>query len=158
MSARPILALLLVLLAGDALAQAKTPPYWAAIVPNAARTRAGPGRQFPALWMYKRSGLPVKVIATYPAWRKIEDPDGAQGWMQANMLTDARTAMVKGAVRPLRAAARPDAAINWRAEPGVIGTLRRCEAGWCELDIAGKRGWIEAAHLWGAEAGETFEE
>ena len=73
--------------------------------------------------MYQRRGLPVKVVATFPAWRKIEDPDGAQGWMQANMLTDERSGMVKGEVRPMRA--RPDAGapIVWRAAPGVVAAM-----------------------------------
>lgn len=158
MVTRPLIAALLVLLASDAVAQTKQPPYWASIVPGQARTRSGPGRNFPAVWMYQRRGLPVKVVATFPAWRKIEDPDGAQGWMQANMLTDERSGMVKGEVRPMRA--RPDAGapIVWRAAPGVVGKLRRCEGGWCDFDIAGRRGWIEASALWGVEPGESFEE
>lgn len=158
MVTRPLIAALLVLLASDAVAQTKQPPYWASIVPGQARTRSGPGRNFPAVWMYQRRGLPVKVVATFPAWRKIEDPDGAQGWMQANMLTDERSGMVKGEVRPMRA--RPDARapIVWRAAPGVVGKLRRCEGGWCDFDIAGRRGWIEASALWGVEPGESFEE
>ena len=155
---RPLFAALLVLLASDAVAQTKQPPYWASIVPGQARTRSGPGRNFPAVWMYQRRGLPVKVVATFPAWRKIEDPDGAQGWMQANMLTDERSGMVKGEVRPMRA--RPDAGapIVWRAAPGVVGKLRRCEGGWCDFDVAGRRGWIEASALWGVEPGESFED
>lgn len=158
MVTRPLIAALLVLLASDAVAQTKQPPYWASIVPGQARTRSGPGRNFPAVWMYQRRGLPVKVVATFPAWRKIEDPDGAQGWMQANMLTDERSGMVKGEVRPMRA--RPDAGapIVWRAAPGVVGKLRRCEGGWCDFDVAGRRGWIEASALWGVEPGESFED
>lgn len=158
MVTRPLIAALLVLLASDAVAQTKQPPYWASIVPGQARTRSGPGRNFPAVWMYQRRGLPVKVVATFPAWRKIEDPDGAQGWMQANMLTDERSGMVKGEVRPMRA--RPDAGapIVWRAAPGVVGRLRKCEGGWCDFDVAGRRGWIEASALWGVEPGESFED
>lgn len=155
---RSIAAALLALSATAAEAQPRPTPYWAAIVPDAARTRTGPGRNFPAVWMYRRAGLPVKVVQVFEAWRKVEDPDGDQGWMQANMLTEKRTAMVTGGVRPLRAQPAADAAVAWRAEAGVIGRLRRCEAGWCELDIAGKRGWIETSQLWGVAPDETFEE
>jgi SH3-like domain-containing protein len=157
-AARPLVAALLLLTAGEAVAQVKQPPYWAAIVPNAARTRTGPGRNFPAVWLYKRSGLPVRVVQLHEAWRKVEDPDGAQGWMQANMLTEKRTAMVKGEVRALHAQASESAAVVWRAEPGVIGKLRRCTNGWCELDVAGKRGWIEAANLWGVAPDESYDD
>jgi SH3-like domain-containing protein len=155
---RPLIAALLLLTASEAVAQTKTPPYWAAIVPSAARTRTGPGRNFPAVWMYKRAGLPVKVVQVHEAWRKVEDPDGAQGWMQANMLTDKRTAMVMGEVRALRDKPAAEAAVVWRVEPGVVGRLRRCESGWCELDIAGKRGWVETAALWGVAPSERYED
>jgi SH3-like domain-containing protein len=144
-------------LSAEAAAQEKTPPYWASIVPNAARIRTGPGRNFPAIWEFRRAGLPVKVIAVQPAWRRIQDPDGAQGWMQANMLSEDRTGMVMGEVRSMRA--RPDSAapIVWRAAPGVVGKLRSCRGGWCDFDVKGRRGWIEAAHLWGVAASEEFE-
>jgi SH3-like domain-containing protein len=156
---KPLLvALLALLVTTEAAAQDKTPPYWASIVPGKARIRSGPGRNFPAVWMYQRAGLPVKVIATFPAWRKIQDPDGAQGWMQANMLSEDRTGMVTGAIREMRA--RPDAgaAIVWRAAPGVVGKLRKCRDGWCDFDVKGRRGWIEEAHLWGVDGAEAVEE
>lgn len=132
-----------------ALAENKV-PYWGSIGAGKARMRSGPGQQFPASWLYQRAGLPVKVIATYPSWRKIEDPDGTQGWMQANLLSDKRTAMVRGEVRAMRE--RPDlsAKIVWRAEPGVIGKITDCANGWCKFDVTGRIGYIETAHIWGA--------
>lgn len=157
---RPAYGALLALLclSSEASAQEKKPPYWASIVPNQARIRTGPGRNFPAIWQYQRSGLPVKVVATFPAWRKIQDPEGAQGWMQANMLSEDRTGMVMGEIRPLRGRPEAGAAVVWRAAPGVVGKLRGCSEGWCDFDVKGRRGWIEAAHLWGVAAGETVED
>jgi SH3-like domain-containing protein len=153
-----VVPLMLLCLAGPAGAQDKKPPYWASIVPDAARIRTGPGRNFPAVWEYRRAGLPVKVVQTFPAWRKIQDPDGATGWMQSNMLSEVRTGLVTGDVRPMRA--RPDAGapIVWRAAAGVVGKLRSCSGGWCDFDVKGRRGWIEAAHLWGVARGEDVEE
>jgi SH3-like domain-containing protein len=151
-----ILAAALLLPAGEALALQKTPPYWASIVPGQARTRTGPGRNYPAMWMYQRRGLPVRVVAVFPAWRKVEDPDGAQGWMQANMLSDDRMAMVRGGEAALRTRPEAGAPIAWRAADGVIGRLRACADGWCELDIAGRRGWVETGRLWGVAADERL--
>lgn len=158
MITRSLIAALILVAGVEAAAQTKQPPYWASIVPGQARIRTGPGRNYPATWMYQRRGLPVKIVAVFPAWRKIEDPDGAQGWMQANMLTDERSGMVRSDVQPMRA--RPDASapIVWRAAAGVVGKLRRCDKGWCDFDVAGRRGWIEAAALWGVDPGESFEE
>ncbi|RJF85373.1 SH3 domain-containing protein [Sphingomonas cavernae] len=136
--------------AGEALAQ-KKPPYWASISAGKARTRTGPGRQFPAMWLYQRPQLPVKVIETFPNWRKVQDPDGATGWMQANLLSDARTAIVRGEIRPMRAEPDVSASVSWRAEPGVVGTITDCADGWCRFEVAGKAGYIETSHIWGAE-------
>jgi SH3-like domain-containing protein len=133
-----------------ALAEAK-PPYWASVSAGEARMRTGPGRQFPASWLYQRSGLPVKVIDTYPSWRKVEDPDGTQGWMQANLLSPQRTGLVIGDVRPLRERPASNARIIFRAEPGVVGRISDCNSGWCRLDVKGRMGYIEIAHIWGAE-------
>ena len=117
--------------------------------------RTGPGRQFPARWLYQRAQLPVKVIATYPNWRKIEDPDGAQGWMQANLLSDERTGLVIGDIRSLRDKPNPTGRVIFRAEPGVVGTISNCGRGWCKLDVKGRMGYIEATGLWGVDAVEV---
>jgi SH3-like domain-containing protein len=138
--------------ATGALAQQKKLPYWGAISAGKARMRTGPGQQFPASWLYQRSGLPVKILGTYGNWRKIEDPDGTQGWMQANLLTADRTGLVKGEVRSLREKPDSSARVLWKAEPGVIGRLSDCARGWCKFDVLGRMGYIEIANIWGADA------
>src|SRR5260221_10732412 len=90
----------------------RVPPYWASISASAARMRTGPGEQYPATWLYNRAGLPVRVIKTYPDWRQIRDPDGAEGWVFAKLLASKRTAMVTGAVRELRVSPDPAAAVR----------------------------------------------
>jgi SH3-like domain-containing protein len=129
----------------------KKEAYWASIGPDEARMRTGPGRQFPASWVYRRAGLPVKVIETYPNWRKIEDPSGTQGWMQANLISETRTAIVTSEIRPLRDRPDAEARIILRAEPGVVGRISECAKGWCKFDVRGRMGFMEAQHIWGAD-------
>jgi SH3-like domain-containing protein len=137
-----------------AVAQRKT-PYWASISASEARMRTGPGRQFPASWLYQRAGLPVVVLQTYPNWRKVRDPDGETGWIQANLLSDDRTALIKGDVRPLRDKPNMSANVIWRAEPGVVGKITECARGWCKFDARGRMGYVETAHIWGADVPEV---
>ncbi len=132
-------------------------PYWASISAGQARLRTGPGRNFPASWLYQRADLPVKVIETYPSWRKIEDPDGTQGWMMVNLLSDQRTAIIRDGVQPLRAAPEGGARIVWQAMPGVVGRVAHCGEGWCKFDVHGRSGYVEIAHIWGVSPGETTE-
>ncbi len=131
-------------------------PYWASLKTGEAMMRTGPGRQFPASWRYRRAGLPVKVIETYPSWRKVTDPDGTTGWMLANLISEQRTAIVVGGVRDMHATAALDAPVVWRAEAGVVGTLSQCARGWCLLDVKGRSGYIQTAHLWGTAADERL--
>src|SRR3546814_18859281 len=60
-------------------------PYWASISVDEARMRKGPSPDVPVIWEYRRKDLPVKVIARFETWRKIEDPDGTRGWMAARL-------------------------------------------------------------------------
>ncbi|HEX8214193.1 MAG TPA: SH3 domain-containing protein [Allosphingosinicella sp.] len=144
--------------ASDGLAQKeRKTPYWASITAGKAMMRAGPGKNYPATWLYQRADLPIKVVEVYPNWRRIQDPDGTTGWMLVHLLSDTRTALVTGKEpRPMHE--KPDAStkIVYRAAPGVVGRLSDCSGGWCRLDVAGKRGFIRAGHLWGLDQGESF--
>ena len=153
---RAVLALAVASLAMPAAAADKPPPYWASVVPNKARTRTGPGRNFPGAWLYQRAGLPVRVVATYPNWRKIADPDGQGGWIQSNMLTDKRTALVVGSVRELREHPDDTAKVVWRLAPGVVGAISECDMRWCRFETGGKRGYVARGGLWGLAPGEQL--
>lgn len=130
-------------------------PYFLSIEAGKARMRTGPGRNYPSSWIYQRPGMPVRVVAVYGEWRKVQDPDGTEGWMLFNLLKDRRTGMIRGAIAELRAEPRSDASINWRAEPGVVGRISKCQSGWCWFDANGRAGYVEQARLWGVEPGES---
>lgn len=140
-----------------AAAQDRHPPYWASISAGQAHMRTGPGRNFPISWLYRREGLPVRVVEIYQNWRKVEDPDGIQGWMLVNLLSADRTAMVVGDIRPLREEPRAGARIRYRAEPGVVGRIRSCRSGWCEFDVRGRTGFVEISHLYGVAEDERVD-
>ncbi len=142
----------------SAVAQEKRQtPYWASISAGKALMRTGPGKNYPATWLYQRADLPVKVLEVYPSWRKVQDPDGTSGWMLVNLLSDTRTAIVRGAEpRPLREAPQANSRVTFRAEPGVVGRLSECANNWCRLDVSGRGGFISTDHIWGADPGEKF--
>lgn len=134
-------------------------PYYASIAAAKARMRTGPGRTYPASWLYVRPDLPVKVLATFKEWRKVEDPGGTQGWMLANLLSDKRTGFVPGdtgSAVELRDRPAAGARVAWRAAPGVVGRLSQCAGGWCRLDVRGQAGFVEEGRLWGVDQGEAL--
>jgi len=135
----------------------KSVPYYASISASRARMRTGPARTYPASWLYQRQDLPIKVVAIFKEWRKVADPDGTEGWMQANLLSGTRTAIVHGA-GPVEMREKPvsSAKLLWRAAPGVVGRLSQCGNGWCRMDVKGQAGFVAVGGLWGVEAGETL--
>lgn len=137
-------------------AQRRKPPYYASISAGQARMRTGPGRNYPVSWLYQRADLPIKVVDIYKDWRKVEDPGGTQGWMQVGLLADQRTAIVVGQALEMRASPNGTARVNWRAAPGVVGRISRCERGWCRFDVKGRSGHVQQARLWGVDPGESF--
>ena len=132
-------------------------PYYASIAAGRARTRTGPARTYPASWLYQRADLPVKVVAIHKEWRKIADPDGTEGWMQANLMSSTRTAIVRGAT-PVELRDRPSDSgrLQWRAAPGVVGRLSQCGNGWCRMDVKGQAGFVRVDSLWGIDADESL--
>ena len=108
----------------------KKPPYWASIAKNAAVMRVGPAKRFPANWVYLRRDLPVRVIETYPDWRKVQDSEGGPAELHDKPTASSR--------------------LLYRLAPGVVGKLSGCASGWCAFDASGKTGYVLASSLWGA--------
>lgn len=134
-----------------ASAQQREVPYWATIRATELYMRKGPSPDFKIDWVYKRPGLPLKVIRVAQGWRLVVDPEGAQGWVSASLLSPDRGAVVVGeGLAALRAEPNQGAQLRWNAEPGVVGKLGDCDLGWCQFDVGGRKGWVRADRLWGA--------
>jgi len=145
-----LLVVLPTCLAAPTAAQDRDVPYWATLRSDEVNMRVGPSEDFPVEWVYRRQGLPVKVVRLNQGWRLVEDPDGARGWIIRRLLDPKRGAIVIGdGLAEMRASPESGAKLLWRVEPGVVGALGDCEDGWCRFDVNGNRGWIEAKRIWG---------
>lgn len=139
------------LLASDARAQEREIPYWATMRFDEVNMRVGPSQEYKIKWVYKRKGLPVRVIRLREGWRLVQDHEGTQGWIASSQLSPKLGAMVIGdGTAELRQEPSDASAVRWRAEPGVVGDLVRCRDAYCEVDVAGRSGWVLMERLWGA--------
>lgn len=135
----------------DASAQGRDVPYWTSLQADEVNMRVGPAESYRIDWVYKRHGLPLKVVRRQEGWRLVEDADGTRGWMLSRFLSRERTAIVVGKGHAaMHAGPGADTALRWRLQPGVTGSLGKCEAGWCAFDVAGRKGFVRAGRLWGA--------
>lgn len=132
-------------------------PRYASLKSDKVFSRQGPGRRYPIKWVYQQERLPVKIVQEFDTWRKIEDPDGDQGWVHQSLISGKRTAKVNARTPQLLYVSRQaESKALARLEPGVIAELDSCFDGWCKLSVNQYSGWIEKKHLWGLHESERF--
>lgn len=152
------LSLMLVLTATGALAQSGLPlPRFVSLRSGEANMRTGPGEQYPIDWVLLRRGMPVKIVAEFGHWRKIEDFDGTVGWVHQALLSGQRTVVVTGEERTLRSEATGWSAPVALLEPGVVAEVHTCESDWCRVSAGGVSGWIRREEVWGLLPDEVIE-
>jgi SH3-like domain-containing protein len=132
-------------------------PRFAALRSGEVNMRTGPGTRYPIEWVYTRRGLPVEVIAEYDIWRRVRDPEGAEGWVNKTELTGKRSAVIIGAAHELRNDRDDKAAIVAHLETGAMGQLVSCAQDWCKAKFDGVKGYLRKTDFWGAYPNETFD-
>lgn len=130
-------------------------PRYVSLRADEVRLRAGPNITYPIEWVIRRRHLPVEVIAEFELWRRIRDPQGAEGWVHQSLLSGRRYAVITGETRTLRRRPEPDAPPVARAEAGVVGELIECQGIWCRMDAGGFRGWLRRNEIWGVYPNEA---
>jgi SH3-like domain-containing protein len=131
--------------------------YFASIKNDKIFMRVGPGEQYDVKWVYHRKGLPVEVLGTYDAWRRVRDMDGETGWIHTALLSRERTAVVTGQeVAPVLSESDANSRVLAEVKPGAVGRLRHCDALTCEVKFDGAEGWVSRTRLWGLHDGEQF--
>jgi SH3-like domain-containing protein len=132
-------------------------PRFVSLKGNEGNARRGPGLTHRIDWVFTRAGMPLRVTAEYENWRRVEDHEGAGGWVHFALLSGARTALVTLDMAELRDAPDDGATVIAQAEMGVVGRLVECRPGWCRVAIDGTRGWISTSAIWGVLPDETFD-
>ena len=133
-------------------------PRFVSLKYDEVNVRVGPGKRYPIHYVYKRVHLPVQVIEEFAHWRRIADYEGSSGWVHKGAIDGARTAIIMDKMQNLYA--KPDATSRnvMRAGKLVIGSLKKCESDWCQLEISGHKGWIRKADIWGVNREEVVKE
>lgn len=119
--------------------------------------RRGPGLTHRIDWVFTRAGMPLKITAEYEHWRRVEDADGAGGWVHYSLLSGVRSALVAEDLADFRDAPKDDADVAFQAERNVVGWIQECLPDWCRLSVDGEKGWARKSALWGVDAGEVIE-
>ena len=137
-------------------------PRFASLKSDHVNVRSGPNKDQDVAWVYTRPALPVEITAEFENWRRIRDRDGSEGWVYHTLLSGKRTAWVarpktQTDLVPLHDAADRMSPLRAMLEPGVLGTVKRCNGQWCRFIGEGFDGWIEQNRLWGVYPNEKIE-
>ncbi|MER0239576.1 SH3 domain-containing protein [Fulvimarina sp. MAC8] len=138
-------------------------PRYVSLKSSRVNLRNGPGREHKVNWLYLKSGLPVEIIQEFDHWRKIRDSDGTEGWVYHSLLSGERTAIAapwlkgKNAFIDVYANPAKDAPLIVQMEPGVISKVEKCNAGWCEIAVSERVGFVEQTDIWGVYPDEPIE-
>ena len=137
-------------------------PGYASLMTDRVEVRRQPGYDQPVAVVFRRAGMPVCVAEQAKGWRRIQDRDGATGWVPESLLSLRRTAIVvalpgAGALAPvtLRGSDRSGGDPVALLEPGVVVGLVTCDGRVCRISTSGVRGYVDQKHLWGVGEGET---
>lgn len=137
-------------------------PRFVSLKGEVTNVRRGPSSDYSVLYVYKRRGLPVEIIAESEHWRRIRDNEGAEGWVYKGLLSGNRTALVApdkaGTLFSLKKSAQTTAADVARLAAGVLADVENCSGAWCEITASGYSGYIEQNLLFGVYPGERFDE
>jgi len=101
--------------------------------------------------------MPLRITGEYEHWRRIEDAEGAGGWVHYSLLSGVRSAEVIADMAEFHDVPDADSAVTFKAEKGVIGWIQQCDRDWCRLSIEGEKGWVAKTALWGVDPGEIVE-
>lgn len=129
-------------------------PRYVSLKGGTGNARRGPSLSHRIDWVFRHSGLPLRVVAEFGQWRRVEDQDGAGGWVHYSLLSGVRTAIVRRDLIELRSRADSDASIIAKAEAGAIVRLHECNIEWCRVSGGGEKGWVLKTGIWGADRDE----
>ncbi|MGV8987546.1 MAG: SH3 domain-containing protein [Cypionkella sp.] len=131
-------------------------PRFVTLKGSQGNARRGPGLTHRIDWVFTRAGMPLKLTAEYEHWRRVEDVDGAGGWIHYTLLSGVRSVLIRQDMA--QAFNNPDekSEVIFQSELGVIGKLLQCVPEWCRILVEGEKGWVRKTALWGVDPTEIY--
>lgn len=134
-------------------------PRWASLKSAHVNARSGPGDTYPVKAVYKRSGLPVEIVAEFKLWREIVDIEGEHNWVHKALLSGTRHAILKEDAYAYSGTSGSNAVA--KLQKGAQVRIDECKNGYCRMNVdeglTNLRGWVEKSKLWGVYPDENFD-
>lgn len=129
-------------------------PRYVSLKGAGGNVRRGPSFEHRIDWVFRHRAMPLRIVAEFGHWRRVEDNEGQGGWIHYSLLSGVRTVLVTEPQTELHARADERSEVVAIAQEGVIGKLGACLRDWCEIDADGEDGWVQKTRLWGVDPDE----
>jgi len=129
-------------------------PRYVSMKASEGNVRRGPSLTHRIDWVFKRRDMPLQITAEHGHWRRVQDRDGAGGWVHYALLSGVRTVLVEKDMLQVHANPDQKSPINAAFELGVVARLGSCTVDWCRISAGGYRGWAQKQYLWGVQSDE----
>jgi SH3-like domain-containing protein len=135
-------------------------PRFVSLKASEVNVRRGPSWDHAVMWVFRRVGLPVEVIAEFDVWRQVRDSEGATGWVLGTLLSGRRTVLVapwkKGQGTFDMHSTIEGGQVEAKLSPAVLGSVEMCDGKQCKITAGGVSGYISQELLWGVYVGEKI--
>lgn len=132
-------------------------PRFVSLKTSEGNARRGPGLTHRIDWVFTRPDMPLRITAEHENWRRVEDAEGAGGWVHYALLSGVRTVLITAPIADFHANPDNDSMVVLRAEDGVVAHVLECTPEWCRLSIDGQKGWVRKVAFWGVDPDEIIE-
>ncbi|PYF11204.1 SH3-like domain-containing protein [Rhodobacter viridis] len=129
-------------------------PRYVSLKGSEGNARRGPSLSHRIDWVFTHAGMPLRITAEFGHWRRVEDRDGAGGWVHYSLLSGVRTVIVEDDMTELHARADAKSAVVALAEMGAVAKLGDCTLEWCEISAEEADGWVQKTAIWGVDPDE----
>ncbi|MFK7939830.1 MAG: SH3 domain-containing protein [Roseovarius sp.] len=132
-------------------------PRFVSMKASEGNVRRGPSLTHQIDWVFKRKDVPLVITAEHGHWRRVQDRDGAGGWVHYSLLSGTRTAIVEKDMLELLSKPDQKSMAVARLELGVIARIEECRDAWCRMNADGYKGWAPKTALWGIGEDEIID-
>ena len=112
--------------------------------------RTGPGKEFPIKFVINQKGYPLKIIAEFNNWRKVNTKNNLSGWIHTQLLSSFKTGLI------IKETVLKKKSINSsknlaRLLPDLLIKIKKCKLKWCNIEVYRNEdfvGWVRKKNIW----------
>ena len=143
---------------------------WASLKYNKTYLRTGPSKDNKVIWVYKRKGLPLKILRKKNEWNEVLLPFSQKGWINSSQISKKRNVIIQNnkSLSDMALSKQKQITVTDKnsktiayVQEGVIATLNKCKEDLCEIELKVKKekyffknsyklsGYIKKDFIWG---------